>query len=647
MYFQSGSAWIVDADARNWYPYRDRVKKEIPSEQQLEDLMKRLCGFRSFNLFVLAFWLLGVACCACGFEPTGRFYIFHTGKTPSLSIVDSKTLTVTGHLPLEKDTTQVMVDPANQFLYVLHNGLVFNGFAPVGASYLTIHEIDSQKLLTTIPLGYGAQMRRSGDRRYVLSFAQGVPKTKRQEQQNALLTVVDVSTHKSVAELTLSRRGGSVVVNKDLSRMFVLTPAELTKKKSPESKASLTVFDVKDESPLAEMEFEGFPRSMALSRDGKYLYLFDSGTRPKNKHVNGILYVVDAKSAKLVKSHDVGANPRMLQVDPESEMVTLLGNAGPKDQEGKLYQFRGSELAGTFTVGNRPQFLAHVGGFPSRLLITYDQLHFVDKDGSLTAQTIPLNLKSGGESVVRLGGYPGEILHLPEVNKLVMSVRQGGSFGAPTSKVAFVDLKDNKVERVVTTGRGSVKFGKTLGAVAASMAMTTLSYYGGYYSARAAGSPYFFYNVYWFSPGRTNVELTTSPDGKFVYALNTFSNDVTIIKSEDGTVLDHIPVGRGEGRVFRAPGDRFICAYSSNKVTLIDPSTNKVHLEHNVGGAFSQFLTDDQNQRLLMLSSESLYVFSADKGELTGSITGLKNARSVILPMAPELAERSAPETDE
>jgi YVTN family beta-propeller protein len=347
-----------------------------------------------------------------------------------------------------------------------------------------------------------------------------------------------------------------------------------------------------------------------------------------------------------VKSHDVGANPRMLQVDPESDMVTLLGNTGPKDRAGSLYEFRGSELVGSFPVGNRPQFLAHVGRLPSRLLITYDQLHFIDGNGSLTAQTIPVNAK-GGESVVRLGGYPGEILHLPEVNKLVMSVRQGGSFGAPTSKVAFVDLKDNKVERVVTTGRGSVKFGKVLGAAALSVAMSTLSYYGGYYSARASGSSYFYYNVYWFSPGRTNVELTTSPDGRFVYALNTFSNDVTIIKSEDGTVLDHVPVGRGEGRVFRSPGDRFICAYTSKKVTLIDPSTNKVQLEHNVEGTLSQFLTDDQNQRLLVLSSESLHVFSAEKGELVGSIAGLRNAHSMIFPTAPELAERTAPDTDE
>jgi DNA-binding beta-propeller fold protein YncE len=540
-----------------------------------------------------------------------------------------------------------MVDPENRFLYVLHNGLVLNAFTPITASHVTIHEIDSQKPVATIPLGYGAQMRLSGDRRYVLGFARGVPQTKRQAQHNAVLTVIDVSTHKDIADLTLSRLGGAVVVNKDLSRMFVLTPAELPTKKSPGSKAYLTVFNVNNESPLAEMQFEGFPQSMTLSRDGKYLYLFDPGTRPRRKNVSGILYVVDVESAKMVKSHDVGANPRMLQVDPESDLVTLLGNTGPKDPAGSLYEFRGSELVGSFPVGTRPQFLAHVGRLPSRLLITYDQLHFVDRNGSLTAQTIPVNAKGGGESVVRLGGYPGEILHLPEVNKLVMSVRQGGSLGAPTSKVAFVDLKENKVERVVTTGRGSVKFGKVVGAMAASVAMSSLSYYGGYYSARAAGSPFFYYNMYWFSPGRTNVELTTSPDGRFVYALNTFSNDVTIIKSEDGTVLDHVPVGRGEGRVFRAPGDRFICAYTSKKVTLIDPSTNKVQLEHNVQGILSQFLTDDQNQRLLVLSNESLHAFSAEKGELIGSIDGLKNARSMIFPMAPELGERTAPEAEE
>jgi DNA-binding beta-propeller fold protein YncE len=130
----------------NWYPHRDPVKKEIPSGQEQEDLMKRSCGLVSFNLFFPAFWFLYVATSASGFEPTGRFYIVHGGKTPSLSIVGWKTLTITGHFPLEKDTTQVMVDPENRFLYVLHNGFVLNEFVAITASHLTIHEIDSQKL---------------------------------------------------------------------------------------------------------------------------------------------------------------------------------------------------------------------------------------------------------------------------------------------------------------------------------------------------------------------------------------------------------------------------------------------------------------------------------------------------------------------
>jgi YVTN family beta-propeller protein len=609
--------------------------------------MKKMRSSRLRKGFLLVVTLMLCALGVWAGETSDRFYILHNDfKVHSLSVVDAKTLAILGNFPLEQDTSQVLVDSDNRYLYVLHHGPSNKRGEITGPSRLTIHELSSQKLVSTIPVGYFAHMSFSGNRRYVLCFAKGVPQTKKQPEQKAMLTVVDLTTQKAVADLSLGHRGTMLVVNHDLSRMFVLTRGEQPFRKDPGSKAYLTAFDLNAEKPLKEIEFDGYPAQMALARDGKYLYLLDNGYRLRGKRVDGSLYVVDVNLVELTKTHDVGINPRMLQVDPDSEFVTLLGSSGKKDADGRFYQFQGSGLQKMFTVGSSPQFIGHVSGLPLRLLVTYDQLHFLAADGSPTTQTIFLNEKGGGEAGARLGGYPGEMLHLPEVNKLVMSVRQGGSFGTPTSKVAFVDLKENRVEHVVTTGRGSVKFGKIVGAAAASAAMTSLSYYAGYSGARATGSPFFFYNVYSFSPGTTNVELTTSADGKYVYALNTFSNDVTIIKADDATVIDHIAVGRGGGRVFRAPGGRFICAYTDAKVTLIDPTTNKVQVEHNVDGTLRQFITDDRQRRLMVLSTKALHVFSADEGKLVGSLEGLKNTTSLILPMQPSKAEEEEPESE-
>jgi YVTN family beta-propeller protein len=55
-------------------------------------------------------------------------------------------------------------------------------------------------------------------------------------------------------------------------------------------------------------------------------------------------------------------------------------------------------------------------------------------------------------------------------------------------------------------------------------------------------------------PPTPDLDLVASSDGKFVYALNSQTNDVTIIDSGDGKVLGHVAVGGGARRVLLSPG---------------------------------------------------------------------------------------------
>jgi hypothetical protein len=66
-----------------------------------------------------------------------------------------------------------------------------------------------------------------------------------------------------------------------------------------------------------------------------------------------------------------------------------------------------------------------------------------------------------------------------------------------------------------------------------------------------------------------------------------------------------------------------------------------VHLEHDVDGLIRQFVTDEQNQRLLVLERNSLIAISTEKGEVTGTVKDLKDPKSVILPKSPQASEAS------
>ena len=183
------------------------------------------------------------------------------------------------------------------------------------------------------------------------------------------------------------------------------------------------------------------------------------------------------------------------------------------------------------------------------------------KDAPATASKENVNQKS-------LGGFPGEIVAVGS-DRLAMTVR---NLRGETSKVALIDRNSGKLYKVVTTGRGSVKFGKIAGMMALSVAMTAASYQAGYYTAQSIGSPFFTYNVYSFSPAPPNIELHASSDGTHLYALNTFSRDVTVIKASDGSIVDKVPFG---GQWLEPAGKDRLMGWTGQQMQFLDTQGNK------------------------------------------------------------------------
>jgi YVTN family beta-propeller protein len=584
--------------------------------------------------------VLFIGCTAWSLEPKRQIYVIGV-KPPSISSVDSQDLKITGTAPLAENPAYALMSPDNKHIYVLHNGAFsLQGNLPKEPGELSIVDSTALSNVKKVKLGWNtSRLSLSKDGRYLLCFSGGRAAFKKLSQEPGSVTIIDTVKNEEVANLSLGRLGKEVLGTSDLSRIFVLSAGEGARKKkdgTPPAKPALTVFSLNSEKPLAEIEFDYWIKEMALSRDEKSLYLLDPGD-PNNKpqkNRNGVVHVVDVANAKLVASHDVGTSPRGLEVDANNDAITVLAQASAKDHKGKLYSIRDNHLTPAADLGSDPQFVTRFGNRTDRTVVSHDDLRFLGDDGQLTSSFVALNPKgdsAGGASLKRIGGYPGEVLYLPDQKKAVMTVMGAG--GVPTSKVAIVNLNDNTVENVVTTGRGSVKFGKFMGSMALSVAMSMGSYYAGYSYAQATSSPYFFYNVYLFTPKAPNLELTASADGKFVYALNTQTNDVTIVDSGTGAVLDKVPVGGNCQRIMTTPAGRFVWSHTLRQVDLIDTQTNKKHLEHKLAsGKINGIYVDEPENRVLALTTNSMLVFDAGKGSLVSTVEGLGQPYLLVLP---------------
>ncbi len=77
------------------------------------------------------------------------------------------------------------------------------------------------------------------------------------------------------------------------------------------------------------------------------------------------------------------------------------------------------------------------------------------------------------------------------------------------------------------------------------------------------------------------------PEEKFVYVLNTHSNDVTIIDTATNEMVDKIGVGGDARALIRLPGGEKMAVRTGNETLhLIDTATRTKVSEHKRGGNF-------------------------------------------------------------
>ncbi|MGH9839417.1 MAG: YncE family protein [Blastocatellia bacterium] len=610
--------------------------------------------------------------------PTERYVLIP--DPPSVAVVDFASFKVVESIALGNSPEYALLGPENRFLYVLSHKIAKKKDPEGDQSEVTIIDPGSRKIIKNIPFtGKVRQFLFTDDGRYLFCFAPGnvIRRSETVSYTRTDILFIDTRTNEVADSFSTDRPPEQVVFRKDLSRIFALAAAFITKPNDPRSPimlpAQLTVFQSGATKPVATISLPDKPLSIGLSPDEKWLYVLDRGyhnhwsiphlpmnrrdlgrrTRKDNEknHRAGSVRVYDAALLNEVASHNLGTSPWKLFADPASNTTSVLGFA-EDGIRGKLHELRGKDLITSFDVGECPQRVMRFADLPGRLVISYTDIRFLPDDAKTQPFTLPLNVSKIGPqpsgSSQFLDGWPGEALYVPQSQRiLVGAIRVGdlppnrfyelyvtrGGFSNrpwPEREVMFFNVPDRKIERLVKIGRGEVKFGKVVGEFALALGIGMATGIASY----SAMSPYYI-TVYPVSSNRNlgSERLALSPDRAFVYALHAPTNDVTILKTATGEVVDKVAVGGGAYRLFATPDGKFVCAHTSEDITFIDTATNKIHLKHHLpDGKVILMEVDETAQQIYALGTKSILVFDAKTAKLLGTVEGISNPQWLVAP---------------
>jgi YVTN family beta-propeller protein len=351
------------------------------------------------------------------------------------------------------------------------------------------------------------------------------------KNEPAVLTVFGLAKNEELARLKTAPGGVGLLLSPSGRRLYVLHGGDILGKKEPPSK--LMVFDTEALKVAAEEPLPPRAVAMALGPDGAPLYVLSRGGKSKEgPAAQGKLLVLAAEAGTVIARLDVGSEARHLTVDRKRGLVYVLGEdaaGGP----GWLTIVKSAEIKGRVAVP------VDGGGVRS---LQDDRPIYVLGDEAIVA------VDPAAPSVLRtwrLDFDPAEIL---------FDATRSRAYAAPGagSEIAQLDLTNGVVVASLKTGRKGTKAGKAIGSVLLGAATGVVLY------------------------GRGSTAMTLRPDGEFLYAINAYTDDLTIIDTEKHEVADYISTGGGTWRIAAPPKSAHLYVESTDRLTRISMTDHKV-----------------------------------------------------------------------
>jgi DNA-binding beta-propeller fold protein YncE len=578
------------------------------------------------------------------------FYAVINKKPFSVVLIDPEKLQIASNIPLEASPALATWGADYKSVYVMleEKGTGFFDLNQQGR--LSVIDIATRALVKTIKIGWNPQQPFvSPDRRYLAYYCKGRSGSKKAEAENAAIWLVDTTTHelvniyrsnRSVPQMPYGDNAitGFGACTKNLDFTLFFSQMQREPKKPDDPKPSLFLFARGQSQPLATLEFNHTIKQLAYSPDQKWLYLLDGGqaSDKPEKNRDGKVYVVEVSSGKIIKEISVGSVPRRLEIDEKNNVVLLLAQKGPKDEQGLLFHIRGTEISEPTPAGMSPLFTRQLEGLPGRVLVSETELNQLSESGAIAGSPVQINKSKGGsQSGPFLDGIPGEMIYSTAAHRLIASAVT--SAGASTGNLAVIDIDKKRLLNRISTGHIAGQILKGL-AMAAGTGMVN-----GYNAATGsylyAPSPN---QITESTRGGNHLELWPDPIGSQVYALNSSTHEAHVIQLSDGSVSKVLKLPKGSNQILSSPDGKTLLTghvfeykvAEPDSVALIDTQSGNLREIPVPGGNMQSIALDENRHRALVFSRNNLMIIDYADGHVLGTISQFDNQLLSATPLA-------------
>ncbi|HSD66884.1 MAG TPA: hypothetical protein VLF95_09295 [Vicinamibacteria bacterium] len=471
------------------------------------------------------------------------------------------------------------------------------GYKATGRSSATIVDATSLREVGRVELGYGIgrwAFSPDGGRLFVL--CPGYEARSPAEALGEELVTVDLAAARETGRLGLEAGAmplvegatGRMVTSPD-GRSLALLQGLPRSEKFPYPQARLWVVDPTDPSIRAKVDMGTWEGQHA---DSGHLYLLDPG-----KNRNGSIEVASIERGAVVGRLDAGRRPRGLVPDEAGGQVFVLADGPPGAVDGELRVVRGGALVATLGVAANPKLVVRERDVV--YVVGEKAVTLVDPVGLQVTARIPL--AQGGEALVEGDDLPTEL-------KISSDGKRAFILYGVHNKVAVLDLGAKMAVGSTKTGRGGKKlFGNLMGGMFGMVGML------------AAGYSYWSYTA----PSM----LAIRPDGRYAYAINSQTKDVTVVDGTTGRSVEAI--GGGGYSLEVLEGGRFLVEVSGSELRLFDLERNVKAAEVPLPDLRGLFLSPDRSVAVA-LAKQVVLVLDGSTGKELARLAGFVSPDAIV-----------------
>jgi DNA-binding beta-propeller fold protein YncE len=359
----------------------------------------------------------------------------------------------------------------------------------------------------------------------------------------------------------------------------------------------------------------------SIYSDGSWLYLLDPGQpdADSRRSRNGVVQVVSLESHLVVASHDAGRKPHGFAAEAGVPGVVVASDGPPGRLDGELRAIRGASVAVSAGVAANPGLVVRDRG--RAIVVGAAAVTLADAETAAVRATLPL--KRGAERLVFDDEVPLEALVSGDGRRAFVLYEPG-------SKLAALDLAAERpaLVGVARTGRGSRRLMRGLGLAAGALSLVPggvgeWANAVGLVTAPGLGSPA-------ARPGAPLLALR--PDGRYAYALNVGTGDVTAVDADTATASYHVPAPGL--RLRPLAGGATLAVLAPGSVQLIDTTRHRRIAEIELPG-LSDVVASPDGRHALVLADRKVLCLDGATGDVVATVTNFVQPTVVAFDVQP------------